>query len=92
MAIGRLEVISSVLVIKPVLSLCWEWRRRGGVSPDGKFIISKLYPNESFWDHGGLGDGEIVLVDPWRSKLRLQVVEELSFRLTDLPAKPKSHG
>lgn len=93
--IGDLAVIPSVLAIKPVLSVSWEWRRPRGFSPDGKFIISWLYPSESFWDnHGRVGEGEIigeiVLVDPWRSKLRLQVGEDLSFRLTDLPGKPRS--
>jgi hypothetical protein len=88
LALGSLS-IPSVLAIKPVLSVSWELKGLESFSPDGKFIISKLYPSESFWDHGGVGDGEIVLVDPWQSKLRVQVAEDLSFRLTDLPDKPK---
>ena len=87
-SLGTLETIPSVLTIEHVEEINWEMTEN--LSGSDKFIVSKIFFGEIFWENFGReGNLEIILAGVWGAKLRIRVGEiwglELGgFRLIDL--------
>jgi hypothetical protein len=91
-AVGNLETIPSQLTIQPVDSITWELKgphlNTGNLSQATKFIVSRLYMGESYWDEApSIGVGELILSGHLHSKLHIVVADLFGFRLKDLPGK-----
>jgi hypothetical protein len=74
---GKLERISSKLIVGPVLALKWRSKPKTAT----KFFIRDVYLGESFWDHSD--KAEIVLSGFGKRQLRITVREPFSIRLQD---------